>query len=271
MGQHMVPFMVENGHDVLHSYYSTQPNTNLGGKAVQLDMRDSGRVAELIQGFNPDTIIHLAASNRSSSESAMVASIEEGASNIVSAAQEIGCRLIHMSTDVVFDGTNSPYSETDPVSPIHAYGRAKANAEKIVSAYANSVIVRPSLIYSLRIKDRSIEWMEAALKRGEEITLFTDQIRNPVSTDTLCHACHELSEHDFRGVLHVVGQEDISRAAFGEMMLDWWGIERSNLVKMAKMPEDAPWPLDLRLKVDLAQKTLQTPLYGVKEVFSKLS
>ncbi len=271
LGQHMVPFMLQQGNRVCHTWHSTRPSDAVGGEHVQLDIRDTDKVLEAVESFRPDVIIHLAASNRSINEASMVSSIEEGAKNIAMAAERVGCRLIHMSTDVIFDGTEGLYTEESDASPPHAYGRAKANAEKIVSAYDNTVIIRPSLIYSLEIKDRSTEWMESSIKEGKSIALFTDQIRNPVWTGTLCQACLELATHPYTGVLHVVGGQTMTRADFGLKLMEWWGIEQAGLVVTAATPPDAPWPQELRLDFSLASEILKTELLGVDQVFSNHS
>lgn len=271
LGQHMVPFMLQQGNVVCHTWHSTKPSDDVGGENIQLDIRDTDKVIEAVEAFRPDVIVHLAASNRSINEASMVSSIEEGAQNIANAAERVQCRLVHMSTDVIFDGTQDVYTEESVASPPHAYGRAKANAEKIVSRYGNTAIIRPSLIYSLEIKDRSTEWMESSIKEGKAITLFTDQIRNPVWTGTLCEACLELATHPYTGVLHVVGDQSMSRADFGLKLMEWWGIGQAGLVATAATPPDAPWPQKLNLDISLASEILKTELLGVDQVFSKHS
>ncbi len=269
LGRHMVPFMLQKGHEVCHTWHSTPPAADFGGQAMQADMRNASQVSACADAFRPDVIIHLAASNRSPDEESMVSSIEEGAKNIANAAQKHNCRLIHMSTDVIFDGSEIIYTEKSDFSPPHAYGRAKANAETIVSQYSNTAIIRPSLIYSLEIKDRSTEWMESSIKEGKPVTLFTDQLRKPVWTGTLCEACLELASNQFKGVVHVVGNQVISRADFGLRLMEWWGIDHNGLVKTAPTPADAPWPMNLQLDITLATQVLKTELLGVDQVFSK--
>ncbi len=227
-------------------------------------MRDRTAVHRLVSDFQPDIVIHAAGSNRSPD---MENVIRLGAEHICEAAKACGARLIHISTDVVFDGASPPYRESDRPNPIHDYGRAKATAEQIVAAMPDHVIVRTSLIYGLEIEDRSTEWMRRALLAGQAVTLFEDQIRNPVWVETLSRACLELAQSDFRGILNVAGSQQMNRADFGLRLLDWWGVtERSTL---SVGPSGNEWPLDCRLDLSLAQKTLATPLPGVDEVLRK--
>jgi dTDP-4-dehydrorhamnose reductase len=194
----------------------------------------------------------------------MNAVIIRGAENITGAAINVGARLIHISTDVIFDGTEAPYHESALPTPIHAYGKAKAAAESLVARSAGHVIVRTSLIYGLELMDMFTRWMVEALEAGLEVTLFTDQIRNPVWTGTLCGACLELVESDYVGILNVAGQQAMSREEFGLKLLDWWRIDdRKTLVAGHS---DANWPVDCRLDLALAKILLETPMLGVDSV-----
>lgn len=271
LGQHMVPYLHERGHEICHTWNSTPPAGDFPGLSVQVDMCDALRLSDVVTQFRPDAIIHLAASNRSPTEAEMMASIIDGAKSITQIAEFLGCRLIHMSTDVVFDGSQAVYYEDTPVAPMHAYGRAKAEAETLVAQYANSVIIRPSLIYSLEKKDRGIEWVESALNEGEDVMLFTDQVRMPVWTTTLSAACLELINHSYCGIIHIVGDQRISRADFGQKMLDWWQISNRETLSFVPTPENAPWPRDITMDIMLAKQILQTPLLAVDDVIKKSS
>lgn len=264
LGQHMVPYFAEAGQEVVYTWRSTQ--LDLGSDAIQLDIRNEKAVEQTILAVKPAAVIHLAASNRSENEALMTSSIIEGATNITNCCKRNGIRLIHMSTDVVFNGTDAPYAELDKKNPVHAYGQSKSAAEEIVLAHANSVVIRPSLIYGLRIKDRSTEWIESALQKSQPVTLFTDQIRNPVWVDTLSSACLELLDHEFNGLIHIVGNQTLSRAVFGVRMLDFWNIQVGDTLRFAPTPENLNWPPDLRMDTQLAKETLKTPLLGVDEV-----
>lgn len=235
-------------------------------QGMALDVRDGPAVARLVADFAPDVIIHTAGSNTTLD---MTAVIVEGTRHVVAAAQAAGARLIHLSTDSIFDGTAAPYDETARPAPLHAYGRAKAAAEALVSAHANAVIVRTSLIYGLAEMDNGTAWLAAALRAGQPVTLFTNQWRNPVWVESLVGACLELVDSPYRGVLNVAGRQAMSRADFGLRLLDWWRVsERATLALGAD--ESGCWPLDCRLDVGRAAGLLVTPLLGVDAVFGSV-
>jgi dTDP-4-dehydrorhamnose reductase len=266
LGQHLIPKAVEK-YEVLYSYYSqdsVQDSVQDSGhlsSGIFLDVRDGDAVQELVQSWQPDAIIHTAGSNRSPD---METVITRGAENVTKAASEVGARLIHISTDVVFDGTKAPYHETALPAPVHAYGKAKAAAENLVARISDHVIVRTSLIYGLEMMDLSTRWIAEALAAGQEVTLFTDQIRNPVWTTTLCGACLELVESEFTGILNVAGRQAMSREQFGLKLLDWWQID--NRKTLVSGLSDKKWPVDCRYDLTLAITLLKTPLLGVDEV-----
>jgi dTDP-4-dehydrorhamnose reductase len=261
LGRHLVRLVAESWPgEFLYSTFSADP---LGlPQGATLDLRDGAATARLVAGFAPDAVIHTAGSNRTPD---MTAVIVEGTRHVVAAANAAGARLIHLSTDSIFDGTRAPYDETAVPAPLNDYGRAKAAAEAIVAAHPDAVIVRTSLIYSLEEMDNGTAWMAEALRAGRPVTLFTNQRRNPVWVETLARACLELIDLDYRGVLNVAGRQVVTRAEFGLRMLDWWGVAERETLSLA---EDASgrWPLDCEMDVRLAERLLVTPLLGVDEV-----
>jgi dTDP-4-dehydrorhamnose reductase len=262
LGRNLLPLATEEW-DVVHTYFSAEPSPS--APALQLDLRDGPAVQSLVDHVRPEVILHLAGSNQPADT--MDAVIRQGTAHIVAAAGRVRARLIHLSTDVVYDGQHAPYREEDPPAPLHAYGWAKAAAEQMVMAHADHVIVRTSLIYGLTIMDRGTAWIAAALRDGRPVTLFTDQMRNPVWVESLSRACLELAANEYRGVLHVAGAQRMSRAEFGLRMLDWWQVaERASMQLGSSDP--ARWPQDTTLDISCARALLRTSLPGVDAVLA---
>ena len=263
LGQHLVPLALadEAISEVVYTYFNNDPLDLPAG--VRLDVCDTTAVAHLITHFQPDAIIHTVGSNRVDPLDAVIV---EGTRNIVEAAPQT--RLIHISTDVVFNGLDAPYTEDDPPTPVHDYGRAKTQAEAIVSHHPNHAIIRTSLIYSLRLMDTGTSWMANALQAGQPITLFDNQYRNPVWADTLGLACLELATANaYTGILNIAGRQKVSRAEFALKMLDWWQIYPRDHITIGPTPADK-WPPDCELDLKRATAVLQTPLLGVDEVIA---
>lgn len=264
LGQVLVPLATPK-FETCYTYFSHHPQLDQQATAVQLDLRHRAEVQRLIESWQPQTVIHLAGSNRTAD---MYTVITEGTQNITAAAQNT--RLIHMSSDVIFDGHHAPYDEAAQPQPRHEYGRAKAVAEEIVAQHPNHVIIRTSLIYGFHAVDRGTQWMMATLKNGDRVTLFDNQWRNPIAAETLSQACLELATHAYSGILNVAGNEVLTRADYALKLLDWWQFdERENLV-IAPAPADAPWPPNTTLTITRAKNLLQTPLRGVTETLRAL-
>ena len=259
-GQHLVPLAMPD-FEVCYTYNQNDPLALPIGQP--LDIRDETAVSHLITSFQPDTIIHLAGSNRGAD---MAEVIVQGATNVTQAAAKANIRLIHLSTDCVFDGLQPPYDETAVPTPVNAYGQAKTEAERIVQQHPNHVIIRTSLIYSLETMDHGTSWMAAALLEGKLVTLFDNQLRNPVWTTTLGAACLELAMHEFVGILHIAGAQTMTRADFSLKMLDWWGIQERDTLTIGSST-GSNWPLDLTFDIGLGTAVLHTPLMGVDQVF----
>lgn len=261
LGRHLVP-LARPHHDLIYTWFHQDP---LGlAQARPLDIRDETAVKELVAAFQPEVILHLAGSNRGED---MENVIRLGTHNITEAARQVKARFIHLSTDSIFRGDAAPYKESAAPTPVNAYGRAKADAEQIVQTWANHVIVRTSLIYSLDEMDHGTSWMAAALLAGQPVTLFNNQIRNPIWATSLAQACLELAAHDFKGILNVAGRQVLSRAAFALKMLDWWGIGQRDTVHIGPST-GGNWPLNCELDLSLATAVLRTPLPGVDEVIN---
>lgn len=121
--------------------------------AGEMDITDAAATAAFIDACRPTWVINCAAYtavDRAEDEEALATRINAtGVENLVSAIQGTGCRLIHISTDYVFDGNSPvPYTEEDTPSPASAYGRSKLAGEKAAMRWPDTMILRTSWLYS---------------------------------------------------------------------------------------------------------------------------
>jgi len=247
--------------------YFCHPLHGDGFIATRMDVRDAGQVAALMAQVRPDVVIHTAYTTES--EEAMQRVIIQGTRHVAQAAMGIGARLIHLSTDVLFDGRRGHYTEDDPPSPITPYGRAKAIAEAIVAAEASdAVIVRTSLITGFDPPDPRTRWVLDSLREGREIRLFTDEFRCPVWVTTLAQALLELAELDYRGVLNVAGDQVLTRYEIGVRLARFFGLDPAGITPALAAESGLVRPLDCSLDLSLARRLLRTPLPGLDEVLA---
>ena len=138
-----------------------------------------------------------------------------------------GTRLVFISTDLVFNGERGGYREEDEPAPLSVYGRSKRDAEAIVRASPNSVVVRLSLLYgpSLNGCPSFFDEQTVALRTGRNVTLFTDEWRTPLDLPTAARALAALAAADATGLLHIGGPERLSRYEMGLRLASSLGAE----------------------------------------------
>lgn len=252
--------------DVTATYLS-KPSDLPGCRWLPLDIRQGGAVDHLLAQVRPSVVLHTAFVM--SSPEAMQAVIVDGTRHVAAAAAHAGAHLVHLSTDVLFDGEGGPYAEGDPPHPIMPYGRAKAIAEGVVNATCpEATIVRTSLIYGFRPPDPRTLWVTDSLRQGQPITLFTDEIRCPVWVDQLAAALLELAAGERGGIWHLAGPQAVSRYAFGERLARFYGLDPSGVTPGLSRDSGLLRPRDCRLDISKAQAELSSPLWGVDEVLA---
>jgi dTDP-4-dehydrorhamnose reductase len=149
---------------------------------------------------------------------------------------------VHVSTDYVFDGgKRAPYVESDPASPISAYGRSKLAGETAV-AVANSrhLIVRSSWLFGTG-GPNFIETMLRAASEQPEVLVVSDQVGTPTYTRHLASAIVLLTESDDYGIHHVAGGGSCSWFEYAQEIFDVAGLETRVMAARTEML-DRPAP-----------------------------
>lgn len=255
------------GWEVAATYF-TRPLAPVRGRAVRLDLRDAAAVQAAVRAFRPDVILHTACSNRNADH---IAAIAPAARHLAQAAAEHGARLIHVSTDLIWDGEHAPYRDETPPAPLGDYGRAKAEAETIVAALCPSAaLVRPSLIWGLDPLDRQTRWLADGARSGQRVTLFTDEYRCPVHVHDLAAALLELAAApEVAGPWNMGGAQPLNRWEFGQRLLAALGLPAGrNVVPGAIRDSGLLRARDLTMVSARAGRELKTRLRGVDEVLA---
>ncbi|MCO6450537.1 MAG: sugar nucleotide-binding protein [Caldilineales bacterium] len=241
-------------------------------QSITLDIADADDVRAVCQRIRPELIIHTAIAREPDRFEAVIV---RGSAHIASAAAAIGAKLIHLSSDIVFDGTESRYDEnTRPVPEpvpgqqdrLTAHGRAKARAEQAVRAsHPDPIIVRTSLIYGFEPLDHATTWLVAGLKEGKPINLFTDQVRCPIYAPDLAASLVELAGLPFSGVINLVGPTAINRYNFGLLLCQALGLDPVPIMATPTPPENNS-PRNLILDDALASSLLTVRPRSPEEV-----
>jgi dTDP-4-dehydrorhamnose reductase len=180
---------------------ATWHRTPVAGGA-QLDVRDEAATMRCLLKHGPDAVIHTAYAIGDEE------TIVRGSANVALAAHRAGARLVHLSTDLVFDGEHgAPYTEDDEPRPVMTYGQHKLDAERLVlRAHPDALVVRTSLLLG------PPDGAQEALARRDDVEFYEDEIRTPIRVADLAAALLLLAERGETGILHVAGPEALSRA-----------------------------------------------------------
>lgn len=248
LGSELVRRAPARGWDVRATWFERPPQ---GDEAdwVRADLRHAEAAWRAVAGV--DAVIHTAYRQGAGEWEVNV----EGSAAVAEAAH--GLRLVHLSSDVVFDGSRGRYREHDVPAPVNAYGRSKAEAERLVSElHREATIVRTSLIYG------GAEPGPQEQLAAEGSRFFVDEIRSPVQVGDLAEALLEVVALELPGALHLGGADDLSRYDFAVLL----GADPERIERAHTTPDRAP---DVSLDSSRAAGLLQTRLRGAYEVLSE--
>jgi len=236
--------------------------------AVQLDVRDADAVARLVDELRPTAVIHTTYSE-AGDDGARAVNVD-GSRNVARAAAAAGARLVHVSTDLVFDGAlGRSYTEDDEPRPIMEYGRQKLAGEKAVrEELPRALVVRTSLIYGGTEPSRHERLVVDAAEGRAVVRFFSDELRNPVQVGDLAAALLELAASDAAGVLHVAGADGVNRHEFARLAASAHGRDPDALESGLAADHPDPRPLDCRLDSSRARARVSVELRGVRSVLA---
>lgn len=195
------------------------------------DITDLDKSVTAIKEIKPDYLIHVAAYTdvdgcESDPETAFKVN-GIGARNITMACEEIGCPVIYISTDYVFDGTKKePYNEWDRTNPINMYGLSKLMGEQFVTSLTNRFyIVRTSWLYGKNGKN-FVDTIIRLLSERDNIDVVNDQVGSPTYTYDLARKLRELIGRGY-GTYHITNTSHCSWFEFAVEIAKLKGINKN--------------------------------------------
>jgi dTDP-4-dehydrorhamnose reductase len=167
---------------------------------AELDVRDAAAVAAVLGRLQPDVVVNCAAwtdvDGAESAEDEALAVNGTAVGVLARACSAVGARMVHVSTDYVFDGeSDRPYLESDAVGPRSAYGRTKLAGEwEVIAAGAGHAVVRSSWLFGAGGRNFAATMLRLAGDGRGEVSVVTDQIGAPTFTGHLAGALVELAQ-----------------------------------------------------------------------------
>ena len=205
---------------------------------LQADLLAPGALESLFEQSRPDWVIHCAAlANLEACEanpalaSQLNTELPRRLAQLCSETRRDvtrgGARLVHISTDAVFDGSRGSYTESDEPSPLGVYARTKLEAEwAVAEADASAIIARVNLFgWSMSGRRSLAEFFFNNLSAGKQINGFTDVIFCPLLANDIAHILEKMLTQELSGLFHTVGSECLSKYEFGVRLANRFGLD----------------------------------------------
>lgn len=208
--------------------------------ATEVDILNKDAVARLTQEVNPDIIINFAAftqvenaeSQKGDQGGICYLINATGAKNVASVCKEFDKKLVHISTEYVFDGTKSesPYTEEDKPNPINWYGQTKYFGEQFVlESGCPSAIVRISMPYSSFYQEKKdiARFFLGELQAGKQIKAIKDQRVTPTIVSDIAGALKTILESGSTGLYHVSSTDSVIPLEFAKTIAENFQLDYS--------------------------------------------
>lgn len=260
---------------------------------AELDLADGVAVREAFEVHRPDAVVHSAILNdldrllryRRAGWDAYVTATR----NVVDAANGAAAKVVLVSTDWVFDGTQAGADEATPPNPVNVYGTLKMASELVVTERArDGAVARISGVNGVhwarpespRAQDAGFGYFVAsivdALSDGRPFTVWERDDINMVATPSLASECAEhlwrIVERDRQGTFHCCGGEAVGRRQLAELAVDVFDLDPDLLRHGPPGPGDVPpirVPYDTSLSAEATARALDVELLPVRELLTR--
>lgn len=248
-------------------------------KYYSCDITKQAQVFNAVDAARPDCIINAAAYTNvdgAETERELCWNINvTGVENLVHAARKVKSKIVHISTDYIFDGKNGPYDEEAVPNPQGYYGRSKLAGENALRiSDVPYAIARTMVLYGHEMSGRNnfVTWLIGELESSRPVRIVTDQLGNTTLADELAAGCWAIVEKEFTGIVNIAGREIIDRFSFARLVAEVFELDGTliNPVTTAELNQAAPRPLNSGLIVDKALQVLGIDLSDARGGLLKL-
>jgi dTDP-4-dehydrorhamnose reductase len=225
LGSNCMKHFKEMGWDVVGSYYTFQTDDTVFYDTLQDEPMNFD-----IYGYKPDIIVHCGAlTHVDYCESHEVESYQKtvkSTQNLVRIANDIGARLVYISTDYVFDGQHGPYTEDAPVNPLGIYAQHKLDAEQMVlRETAGALVLRVTNVYGDELRGKNfVARIVDQCRNNQKLTLKLpyDQFSSPCNAWDIARAMFVLLRDGKSGIYHIGGTDYMNRVELALRVLSYF-------------------------------------------------
>lgn len=245
---------------------------------VEMDFTDPVGVKNTLEKIKPDVVVHSGAiskpdeceQNKAYADKVNI----EGTRYLLSEAAAIKSFFIFISTDFIFDGREGMYKEEDTGNPVNYYGLTKFKAEALVKEYSfDWCIVRTVLVYGKPLSGRGnlLTVVKEKLEKGEEYSVFDDQVRTPTFVEDLAAGIVAIIEKRATGIFHLSGKDILTPYQMACKVASYLGFDEGLIRKVtaATFTQPALRPLKTGFNIEKAVKELGYNPVSFEEGLSK--
>ena len=230
-----------------------------------IDMLDYAAMTTLLNDFQPEVMINASALSvvdycEQHQEEAYAMNVT-AVKHLAEYSRDHSCRLIHLSTDFVFDGTSSiAYTETDTPNPVNYYGKTKRWSEEVIGQLCTDyAIVRVEVVYGKPLPKQHgniVHLVKNRLEHGQSIRVVSDQFRSPTWVEDIACAIEQLLSNQHQGIYHICGGETLSVAEIAYRAAKYFNLDTSLIepITTEAMNEATPRPTFTPMSVKKAQQ-----------------
>ena len=249
VGGNCLKYMGEMGQEVIGTYFSFKTKDTVFFDTLNLENTNNFNVDD----FSPDAIVHCGAlthvdyceDNKEESYEKTVRSTL----NVISLCKQLGAKLVYISTDYVFDGSDGPYSEEAVVNPISVYGKHKLEAENaVLQQIKESIVIRITNVYGDEIRNKNfISRIVGMILKNEKLHLRlpVDQYATPVNAHDVARAIYELLLSGKEGLYNISSSDFLNRVELVQKILNRFPEAIYDMVELPteELNQPAPRPL----------------------------
>lgn len=249
-----------------------------GVETFPADLAQAGVAEKIIDRVGPDAILHtagLTSVDGCEEAPALARRLNvDVAGALARVAGERQIRLVHLSTDHLFAGTSAWHDESEPPAPINTYAQTKAEAEQVVQQVCpHALIVRTNFYgWGPPFRASFSDWILAAMRRGEELRMFTDVFFTPILINDLCEAILEIAAAGASGLYHVAGSDRLSKHDFAQRLAEVFEVAHPQIrpASVEEAPLRARRPKDMSLRSDKVARLLGRRMPAIGEGLARL-